>query len=113
MPEWQVLNARLTFFVTPDAILPSGLWQDLVGDEPENSVKQRALSLISDSGPFAEGALTLNILPSRVDWVYEALGLRTDSGGPALIGPFPASAEPLIEIGCRWAAIASFPSTSR
>jgi|HubBroStandDraft_2_1064218.scaffolds.fasta_scaffold338677_2 hypothetical protein len=30
-----------------------------------------------------------------------------------MIGPFPASAEPLVEIGCRWAAIASFPSTSR
>src|SRR5665213_2463797 len=73
MPEWQVLNARLTFFVTPDAILPSALGQDLVGDEPQRSARQRALSLKSDSGPFAEGTLTLNVLPSRVDWVYEAL----------------------------------------
>jgi len=113
MPEWQLLNARLTCFVTPDAILPSALWQEVVGDEPEHSIKQRALSLTSDSGRFADGTLTLNILPSRIDWVYEAVGIRADGGGPALMGPFPTAAEPLVEIGCRWAAMASFPHTSR
>jgi hypothetical protein len=94
-------------------MVPSGLWHEVVGDEPEHSVKQRALSLTSDSGRFVDGALTLNIVPSRVDWIYEAVGVRTDGGVPALLGPFPSAAAPLIQIGCRWATKASFPPTYR
>jgi hypothetical protein len=114
MPDWQVLNARLSVFVTPDTIVPATLWRDLVGEEPETSTMQRALAMRTDAGSFADGTLNLHTPPMRIDWVYEPPASFAIEGGlPPSLGPFPGAAVPLIQLGRRWAADGWFPSTPR
>lgn len=113
MPEWRLLNARLTVFVAPDTVVPPTIWRDLVGEEPEDSSVQRSTATRIESGPFADGTLKLQIQPMRIDWAYEPVGLEAREGLPPFIGPFPAAADPLIQFGHRWAASAWFPSVSR
>jgi hypothetical protein len=114
MPDWQVLNARLSVFVTPDTTVPATLWRDLIGEEPESSTMQRALAMRTDTGSFADGTLNLHTLPMRIDWVYEPVASFAIEGGlPPVLGPFPGSADPLIQLGHRWATSGWFPSTPR
>jgi hypothetical protein len=113
MPEWRLLNARLTVFVAPDTVVPPTIWRDLVGEEPEDSSVQRSTATRIESGPFADGTLKLQIQPMRIDWAYEPVGLEAREGLPPFIGPFPAAADPLIQFGHRWTASAWFPSVSR
>jgi hypothetical protein len=113
MPDWQMASARFTVFVAPDTIVPSTLWRDIVGEEPENSIVQRAVATKNENGPFAEGTLTLQVQPMRIDWVHEPSGMGSEGGLPPVLGVFPASAEPLLELGRRWAQSAWFPSAQR
>jgi hypothetical protein len=113
MHEWQLQNARLTVFVTPDTVVASTLWQDTVGEEPENSVFQRATSTRIETGPFADGTLSVQIQPMRIDWGQEPAGLGPELGLPRVLGPFPAAAEPLLQLGRRWATSGKFPSATR
>lgn len=112
MPEWRVASARLTVFVAPDTVVPSTLWRDVVGEDPESSVVQRATATKTESGPFADGILTLQVQPMRVDWLQEPVGPATE-GAPPVLGAFPDAAEPLVELGHRWARSTQFPSTQR
>lgn len=112
MHEWWVLNSRLTVFVTPDTVVPAEMWQGIVGEQPETSVVQRASSTRIETGPLAEGKLTLQIQPFRIDWMHEAVGMG-DGGRPAVLGTFPAAAEPLVQLGHRWVQSAWFPSIQR
>jgi hypothetical protein len=75
MPNWLVVNARLTVFVTPDTVVPQAFWQAVIGEEPETSIVQRAIATRIETGPFAEGKLTLQVQPIRIDWVHEPVGL--------------------------------------
>ncbi len=112
MPEWGVLNSRLTVFVTPDTIVPPEVWQGVVGEPPETSVIQRAIATRIESGPFAEGTLALQVQPTRIDWMHEPVGM-SGGGQPAVLGMFPAAAEPLVQLGHRWTQTASFPTVQR
>jgi hypothetical protein len=112
MPEWLVANARLTVFVMPDAVVPPGLWQAIVGEEPETSVTQRASATRIETGPYAEGKLTLQVQPIRIDWVHEAAGMG-DGGQSATLGIFPGAAEPLVQLAHRWVQSDRLPSTQR
>lgn len=104
---------RLTVFVTPDTVVPGTLWQDVVGEEPENSAVQRATATRSESGSFADGTLGLQVQPMRIDWVHEPVGLGSEGASPPTFGPFPGAAEPLLELGRRWVRSAWFPATQR
>jgi len=111
MPDWFLANARLTFFVIPEAQIVSTLWQDTLGEEPENSAFQRASLTRTANGPFAEGRLDLLTQPMRVDWVYQ--GAESEGNSPPMLGTFPAAADPILDIGRRCQAGGSFPSTYR
>jgi hypothetical protein len=102
----------MSLFVTPDTATPSTLWRVVVGDEPETSVFQRASSTRIESGPFAEGTLTLQVQPIRIDWAYEPLGIEANAQ-PRVLGTFPSAAEPLIKLGHRWIESNSFPAAQR
>lgn len=113
MPDWRMLSARLTVFVAPDTQVPATLWRDIVGEEPENSIFTRAVATKNDSGAFGDGTLNLQVQPMRIDWLHEASNVRPDGGMPPALGPFPAAAEPLLELGRRWLRSTWFPSTQR
>lgn len=112
MPDWQVQSARLTFFVGPDAVIPHGIWQQVIGEPPETSVAQRTDSARHESGPFADGVLGIRVLPSRVDWVHEAPVNPLTPSVDAL-GPVAPCTEPLLTASHRWAGSPSFPSVLR
>ena len=109
MPNWQVMNARLTFFVAPDAQIPSTLWRDTLGEEPEATAFQRATLTRNESGLFADGKLSLVLQPMRIDWIHEP----SSEGITPILGPFPGAVEPLLSIGSRSRANGSSPPTNR
>lgn len=112
MPDWQVLNARLTVFLAPDTTVPLTLFRDIVGEDPENSTFQRTISTRIETGPFADGTLSLQVQPMRIDWLHEPLGTMTEGPHPTL-GAFPAGAEQLLQLGYRWVRSDRFPSSQR
>jgi hypothetical protein len=112
MPNWSIINSRLTVFVAPDTVVPSALWQAVVGEEPETSAVQRVSATRIETGPFAEGKLTLQIQPSRVDWVHEPIGMGEPGQLPAL-GVFPVAAQPLLQLGRGWIQSEWFPAIQR
>jgi hypothetical protein len=112
MSNWWIANARLTAFVAPDAIVPPTLWQAVLGEEPETTIVQREAALRIESGPFAEGKLTLQVQPIRIDWVHEPAGMG-EGGQPVTLGRFPAAAEPLPQLGRQWIESEWFPSVQR
>jgi hypothetical protein len=111
MPDWQLSSARVTSFVRPDASIPSTLWREVLGDDPEESAFLKAVATKVDAGAFGEGKLTLQVQPIRVDWAYEALN-ATEARVP-ILGPFPASIDPLLGIMRRWGQMDGFPSAKR
>jgi hypothetical protein len=113
MPDWRVLSVRLTVFVTPDTEVPVTLWRDVVGEDPENSVTQRATATRTETGPFSDGVLTLQVQPMRIDWTHEPVGLGSQGGLPQVLGPFPNGAEPFLRFARRWITNGWYPPTTR
>jgi hypothetical protein len=111
MTDWKVRSARLTFFIAPNASVPSELWKKIAGEEPETSVLLRAQAVKTESGPLAEGVLKVQVQPMRIDCVYESL--VEASGNVGSLGPFPQALTPLSSLMERWADSDSFPSTQR
>jgi|GEM_PF-1843818 len=112
MPEWGIDSVRFSVFTDPNFVVPPTLWRDCVGDEPETSTYQRANATKVEVGPFAEGRLTLQVQPMRVDWVHEPL-VSLGQQGVSVLGPFPDAADPLLDLSRRWASSNSFPGTPR
>ena len=78
----------------------------------QTSAFQKAIGTKVETGAFAEGKLTLQIQPMRIDWVHEP----PDNPGAAVpqhMGLFPGAADPLLQFGRRWARSDSFPGTPR
>jgi hypothetical protein len=75
-PEWRTHVLRLTVF--PSAVFELvPWWERVVGQAPDESIRQRASGLLREQGPFEGGVLTLTaatstaiIAPLRVDWVW-------------------------------------------
>ena len=103
VPQWKIDSARLSVFAAPDFAVAPALWRECVGDDPETSIFQRATGTKVEIGPFAEGKLTLQTQPMRVDWVHEPAATPAEPDAPDL-GPFPSAAGPLLELGRRWAS---------
>jgi hypothetical protein len=49
----------------------------------------------------------------RIDWSCGPIGVESEGGLPRVLGLFPASAEPILQLGRRWGAAEWFPETSR
>jgi hypothetical protein len=113
MPEWQLFQARLSVFVSPDTVVPETLWRKVVGDDPEKSLQNRSTLMKIQSGPLADGILSLQTQPIRIDWIYQAEEAGSKGATPPLLGRFPAAADPLIQLGRRWATSNGFPSATR
>ena len=87
-PQWNVTgweaaeHLRLTTFIRPAADVAnwSGLWREVVGSDPDQSVSQPKQNLIQETGALSDApdaALLMNANPERVDWI-----LRPNPPGP-------------------------------
>jgi len=112
MIDWLTLSARLSVFLAPDAVVSPSLWREVVGDEPDQSSTQRTLATRTETGPFAEGKLTHQVQPVRVDWVYEPPENEPFTTEPMTLGPFPGATDPLLKIAKRWLEV-GFPAAQR
>jgi len=111
MVEWKVRNVRLTFFLAPDASVPSDLWQTIVGEEPEDVSWQRLQNLRIESGPVADGILKVLVQPMRIDCLHDPA--ETFGTPPEVLGSFPHAVDPLIGIMDPWLECDAFPTTPR
>lgn len=109
MPAWHIQTARITAFLAPDSSVSPSIWMDLIGEDSAESVYKKASAAHDDSGPFAEGKLTIQRQPTRIDFRHEP------APGPTphqFLGSFPDGARPLLELSRRWLS-GSAPSIVR
>lgn len=109
MLEWQVRSTRFTMFLHPEAKVAANLWQELTGQEPENSVVQKTLGLRQESGPFGDGKLTATVHAMRVDLVHDP----ADISPAATLGRFPEAASATISLVKRWVESGAMPASER
>ena len=87
-PRWNVTgweaveHLRLTTFTQPETVVVNrtGLWREVVGSDPDQSVSQPRQNLIQETGALKDipnAALLMNANPGRVDWI-----LRPNTVGP-------------------------------
>ena len=87
-PRWNVTSweaaehLRLTTFIRPATgfVNQPGLWREVVGSDPDQSVSQPRQNLVQETGALSDvedAALLVNASPERVDWI-----LRPNTVGP-------------------------------
>jgi hypothetical protein len=70
-PDWQAEVLRLSLFTITNQSLNAEKWWPLVtSEEPEQVISQPKKGIYRAIGAFGKGGLTLNIEPSRIDWLY-------------------------------------------
>lgn len=73
LSEWQGTLFRLTAFPAPDFVIgEQNWWEEFVGDLPEQKTTQPKTGEITEQGEFHNGILVLNMLPTRINWLYAA-----------------------------------------
>lgn len=75
-------HLRLTTFIRPETgvVNRAGLWREVVGANPDQSVSQPKQNLVQETGALSDvedAALLMNANPERVDWI-----LRPNTVGP-------------------------------
>ncbi len=86
---WQAEALRFTGFipgVSPE--FAKGVWKNLIGEDPESQTQKPRQSLISETGPWGPGTLTIEIHPIRIDCVLRPRSLKGDEPPPEILGPF-------------------------
>lgn len=73
LSEWQVMLLRLTAFPAPDFVAgEQNWWEELAGELPEKQTTQPKTGAITEEGEYSNGVLVLNMLPTRINWLYAA-----------------------------------------
>lgn len=91
-------HMRLTTFVRPatgDVANWTGLWREVIGSDPDQSVSQPRQNLIQETGALDDApgaALVMNANPERVDWI-----LRPNPVGPTQDPPTLGNVENALE----------------
>ena len=79
-------HLRLTTFIRPTGVVSrTGLWREVVGADPDQSVSQPRQNLIQETGALKnipDASLLMNANLERVDWI-----LRPNTVGPAQAPP--------------------------
>ena len=69
---WSIELLRLTSYPSPDAIIKDpDWWNTLVGELPESRISQPKIGSVKESGPFKNGILSLDMKPSKLNWIYK------------------------------------------
>ena len=71
---WLAGSLRLSVFYGVDVdLVKIPKWKDVTGETPDSQISHPKIGVYQESGKFADGSLTMNIGPSRVDWLYTPL----------------------------------------
>src|SRR5262245_26456330 len=78
--DWRVAQVRLTAFPgipvsTPD---PSW-WSEVTGQEPDDTTVSTKKLTATAFGPFANGKLSLEVRPERIDWRMDPEDVELDT----------------------------------
>jgi hypothetical protein len=112
MPTWQAQLLRLTTFVDSPASKDTVevWWEQVVGEEPDNSKAQPKLLQYIFDVQYGLGQLRLQVHPTRIDWLY---GANDASEFEAQLGTFAAALGTLRDITSRWFALETCPQSLR
>jgi hypothetical protein len=91
--SWQTQELRLIVFpVQPEAALRRELWQELVGEQPETSVRKRLLR--TEEGRIGERVLVMNVDAQRIAWTFvPSIDLSDPPPGIPALGEFSETIE--------------------
>jgi hypothetical protein len=109
---WSIELLRLTSYPSPDAIVKDpDWWNILVGELPEKRISQPKIGGVTESGPYKNGVLSLDMNPSKLHWTYKPVQSEGD--------PFPifedyqATLESFSELMKKWFELSDCPITRR
>jgi hypothetical protein len=111
---WQTNTIRLTTFISPDSIIDSNWWEDVIGAPPEVITSRPQLAGQHFEGQIQAGKMYLEILPFRVDWLLSPVDttLLIKDGIPSL-GGFPIVLDIFYDIVMKWFNLKTCPKTKR
>jgi len=96
---WQVESFRVTCFPSSATEFnATNWWQEVVGEQPENTVVRAREGFRQDEGQVNGRKFILGVQPIRIDWV---MGVK-EEGGETTIGTFQDSLESFLEMMSRW-----------
>lgn len=102
--EWRVAHLRLTTFpATPQRTLPTDVWLQTLGSEPETKTTRSIPAQIDEAGDFLEqGRLQFVSTPIRSDWRLVA----KPTASPQLdsLGSLPDVVAPFVDLCRKWLA---------
>lgn len=99
LSTWQVETFRVTCFPSPATELNvANWWQDIIGEQPENTIVRAREGLQQDEGHVNGKKVVLSVQPIRIDWLMGP----NEEEGETTIGPFQDSLGSFLEMMSRW-----------
>jgi hypothetical protein len=89
LKAWIANSLRMTAILSPAAQLPKhSLWEELIGQPPENVTSQPRTGVQQEEGSFGGGTLSVIVQPARVDWVLAVNNNQATNSPIPSIGSF-------------------------
>jgi hypothetical protein len=108
LSTWKIESLRVTCFPSSATELnAANWWQDVIGEQPENTVVRARDGIRQDEGNFNNRKVVLGVQPIRIDWLMMAKGEE----GESTISSFQDSLDSYLELMSRWFKIS--PSLRR
>lgn len=99
LSTWQAESLRVTCFPSSATELNATTWwQDIVGEQPENTNVRARDGFRQDEGYFNGRKIILGVQPIRIDWLMISGGEE----GELTIGSFQDSLDSFLELMSRW-----------
>jgi hypothetical protein len=96
---WQVESLRITCFpVSATEFNASTWWQDVIGDQPENTKIRARDGFREDDGHFNGRKVVLGVQPLRIDWLMKS----NEEEGELTISSFQDGLDSFLELMSRW-----------
>ena len=102
--KWSVGQLRLTIYPSsPQNIYDVNWWADLTGKQPEEKIIKSNQSFYSESGPFENDVLLLNVMPPKIDWIWAIpINKQVEFDRIPVIGDYFESHEIFVNIMKKW-----------
>lgn len=99
LSAWQVESLRTTCFpASATEFNASTWWQDVIGEQPENTVVRARAGFRQDEGHVNGRNVVLGIQPIRIDWLMRSNGEE----GELTIGSFQDGLDSFLDLMSRW-----------
>lgn len=99
LSTWQAESLRITCFPgSATEFNSANWWQEVIGEQPENTVIRAREGIRQDEGHFNGRKVIFGTQPIRIDWL---MGPKEEDG-ETTIGTFQDSLDSFLEIMARW-----------